>query len=257
MLQDYTLVCEDAYLIDIDLKPIVNQTQTALHLHSVGLMRVNKIQNSPSGKVLKGLFDTGSDKTLINTKSALPKQAIPAKDKDPPNITGLHDTKPLDRYVMLEGMHFPEFSPTTKVAKLVKASVFNYIYLSYDVIIGMDVLQPSGFEINCSTLTICWNENTIPFRPANYFDDKQLFNSISAFLDDEEALDNAGYRTKSILSSKYEEVKVARQQKHLSQRQQQTHKAFQWQAWPVQRMQSPPRVGTQCQTNQQLTIQCT
>ena len=99
MLNDYALVCEEAYLSgssNINLKPNVHPTQTALRLRSVGLMRVNKIHNSPSGKVLKVLFDTGSDKTLIN-RSALPKQAIPAKDKNPPNITGLHDTKPLDR----------------------------------------------------------------------------------------------------------------------------------------------------------------
>jgi hypothetical protein len=69
-------------------------------------MRVNKIHNSPSGKVLKVLFDTGSDKTLTN-KSALSKQAIPAKDKDPPNITGLHNTKHKDTLdVKLDLMFF-------------------------------------------------------------------------------------------------------------------------------------------------------
>jgi Aspartyl protease len=165
LLHDYALVCEEAYLSgssNINLKPTVNQTQTALRLRSVGHMRVNRIHNSPSGKVLKVLFDTGSDKTLIN-KSALPKQAIPAKDKNPPNITRLHDTKPLDRYVMLDGIHFPEFSPTTKVAKSIKAAVFDNKHSSYDVIIGMDIMQPLGFRIDCSTLTISWNENTIPF----------------------------------------------------------------------------------------------
>ena len=125
---------------------------------------------------------------------------------------------------MLDGIQFPEFSPTTKVAKSIKASVFDNEHSSYDVIIGMDVMQPLGFNINCSTLTISWNEHTIPFRPANYFDDKQLFLSVSASLDDEDSLDSTGYRTKSILSSKYEEVdadNVASQQTHLSQRQQQ------------------------------------
>jgi hypothetical protein len=144
--------------------------------------------------------------------------------RHPPNITRLHDTKHLDRFVMLDGIHFPEFSPTTKVAKLIKASVFDNNHLYYDVIIGMDVMQPLGSRIDCSTLTISWNENTIPFRPANYFDNKQLFLSISALLDDEDSLDNTGYRTKSILFSKYKEVDVANaasQQKHLSQRQQQ------------------------------------
>jgi hypothetical protein len=55
---------------------------------------------------------------------------------------------------MLDGIHFPEFSPTTKVAKSIKAAVFDNKHSSYDVIIGIDVMQPLGFQIDCSTLTI-------------------------------------------------------------------------------------------------------
>jgi hypothetical protein len=82
LLQDHALVCEEAYLAsssNINLKPHIYPTQTALRLRSVGLMRVTRIHNAPSGKVLKVLFDTGSGKMLIN-KSALPNQTIPAKD---------------------------------------------------------------------------------------------------------------------------------------------------------------------------------
>ena len=56
-------------------------------------MKVDTIQNSTSQKILRVLFDTGSDKTLINMR-ALPKQAISAKDPNPSRITGLHGTKP-------------------------------------------------------------------------------------------------------------------------------------------------------------------
>jgi hypothetical protein len=155
LLQEYAFMCEDAYQIggyEINLKPsIINPILSALRLRSVGLARIDKIHNSPSGKVLKVLFDTGSDKTLINRR-ALSKQAIPAKDDTPSRITGLHDTKPLDRYVILQGIQFPEFAPTSKVAQAIKAIVFDNKESNYDIIIGMDVLQPLGFKIDCATL---------------------------------------------------------------------------------------------------------
>ena len=90
----------------------------------------------------------------------------------------------------------------------------------------MDVLQPLGFKIDCATLTISWNEVSIPFRPSDYFQDSNLFESLAGKLhaNDDEYLDSTGYRSKTILSSKYEAAdvdEVARQQSHLSERQQQ------------------------------------
>ena len=186
-------------------------------------MKVNNIHKLPLHHTLKVLFETGSDKTLIN-KHALPKQAISAKDPTPSRITGLHGSKPLDRFVWLNGVQFPEFSPTTKVAKAIKAIVFDNPESNYDVIIGMDVLKILGFRIDCATLTISWNQETTLFRPANYFSNETLYECIQAMLADHDDIDQMGYRTKTILSSKHEKVdvhEVARQQSHLSERQQQ------------------------------------
>jgi hypothetical protein len=158
VLQDYAYMCKKAYLSgshELSLEPLVidEPVSSTLRLHSVGLMKIDKIQNSLSQCILQVLFDTGSDKTLFN-KQALPKQAISAKDPSPSNITGVHRTKPLNCFVMLNGMQFPEFAPTTKVAKPVKAIVFDNEESSYDVILGMDVLQPLGFKIDCATLKL-------------------------------------------------------------------------------------------------------
>jgi Aspartyl protease len=144
VLQDYAYMCEEAYLSgshELNLEPLVSDepVSSSLRLRSVGLIKIDKIQNSPSQRILRVLFDTGSDKTLIN-KRALPKQAISAKDPSPSNITGVHGTKPLNHFVMLNGMQFPEFAPTTKVAKPIKAIVFDNEESSYDVILRMDVL---------------------------------------------------------------------------------------------------------------------
>jgi hypothetical protein len=58
----------------------------------------------------------------------------------------------------------------------------------------------------------------------NYFSDETLYECIQAMLADHDDLDQMGYCSKTILSSKYEEVdthEVAKQQSHLSERQQQ------------------------------------
>jgi hypothetical protein len=163
VLQDYAYMCEEAYLsgsLNLTLEPFVitdeSSSPSLLHLPSIGLMKVNSIHKLPLHCIQKVLFDMGSDISLIN-KHALPKQAISAKDPVPSCIIGLHGSKPLDCFVWLNGMQFPEFSPTTKVAKPIKAIVFNNPESNYDVIVGMDILQPIGFRIDCATLTISWN----------------------------------------------------------------------------------------------------
>ena len=75
-------------------------------------------------------------------------------------------------------MHFPEFAPTSKVAQADKAIVRNNTDSNYEVI----VLQPLGFKIDCATFTISWNEVSIPFRPSDYFQDSNLFESLAGKL---------------------------------------------------------------------------
>jgi hypothetical protein len=102
VLQDYMYMCEEAYLsgsLDLTFEPLVitdeSSSPSSLHLCSIGLMKVDNIHKLPSHRILKVLFDTGSDKNLIN-KHALPKQAI--QIHWPSCITGLHGSKPLDRF---------------------------------------------------------------------------------------------------------------------------------------------------------------
>ena len=94
----------------------------------------------------------------------------------------------------------------------------------------MDVLQALGIKIDCDTNTIQWNDNFIPFRPSDYFDQMVFTSSLFDDLDDlAEPTNNpstalgAGYKSKTILPSHYEKVdtdKVAKQQTHLTTTQQ-------------------------------------
>ena len=85
----------------------------------------------------------------------------------------------------------------------------------------MDVMQALGIDISCSAKTITWNGNTVPFRPANYFKDNTF--QIASVIEDDpydvEAAKSLGYRSPTILHSKYDAVspqQVASEQSHLT-----------------------------------------
>jgi hypothetical protein len=166
---------------------------------------------------------TGSDKTLINTR-ALPKGTKPSVNKGA-RFAGIHGTELLDKEVMLRNISLSEFSPTQKIAGPVRATLFDNSQSSYDVIVGMDLMQAVGINISCTTKTVSWNDNTIPFHPSDYFGSTfpiSLAEAMYVIEAEEQEAAALGYKSKTILHSKYEAInteEVAEQQKHLSQRQ--------------------------------------
>ena len=212
---------------DSEIKLGLDFTQiSSLRLRSTSIMYARKIQNNVCGQPLRVLFDTGSDKTLINIK-ALPTGTSP-KTCTGQRVVGVHGTEILNKEVLLEDISFPEFSTTQRIPGPIRAVVFTNTASTYDVIIGMDVMQTLGITVDCATKTISWNNNHVPFRSADYFKDPLSILDAGLFTDfeSEEELKEAaalGYKSKTILHSKYEKVdtdEVARQQKHLTVKQQ-------------------------------------
>ena len=187
-------------------------------------MTVGMVQNVRNTKPLKVLFDTGSDKTMANMR-ILPKGAH-AKTVNGTRVTGVHGGRVLNQEVLLGEVSFPEFSPTQRIPGPIRATVFHNPESNYDIILGMDVMQVLGIDINCSTKTITWNGNTVPVRPSNYFEEANFSLTMSAEEDDPNAIEaasKAGYKSQTILHSKYERItpqEVASQQKHLTMQQQ-------------------------------------
>ena len=224
--ESFTSLCEDAYSLgdsDITIKTYMDVTQN-LRLRSISIMTVGLVQNVPNSRPLKVLFDTGSDKTMANIR-ILPKGAH-AKTVTGTRVTGVHGGKLLNQEVLLSDIGFPEFSPTQRIPGPIRATIFTNPESNYDIILGMDVMQVLGIDINCSTKTVTWNQNMIPFRPANYFE-RATFSLTSSFDEDDpllvEAANQAGYKSKTILHSKYEQVspkEVAEKQQHLTKKQQ-------------------------------------
>jgi len=205
-------------------------TNSVLCLRATSIMTVETVQNVSCKQPLRVLFDSACDVTLWNRR-ALPKGVQP-EGGGAVRSTSIHGTKWMDQSVLCTELCFPELSATSKVEGPVRATIFDNPESSYDVIIGMDLLQALGIDVLNSTKTIQWGEHSIPFKPANYF--SQSFSAESFYCQAEDDLFEAkaerpanatGYKSKVILHSKYEKQSpydVAMQQKHLSfaQRQQ-------------------------------------
>jgi hypothetical protein len=137
----------------------------------------------------------------------------------------VHRGKILKQEVFLEDIGFPEFSLTQWIPGPIRSVVFQNPESTCDVILGVDAMQALGIDVSCSTKTVTWNGMMIPFRPSNCFDQGATAFAFAMEDDpfDEVEAAKAGYKSKTILHSKYEHVdphEVAQQQKHLSKRQQ-------------------------------------
>lgn len=189
-------------------------------------MNTRLIQNCKNSRPLKALFDTSSERTMLNYR-ALPKGAHP-KTVPGTSVSGIHNTAVLNQEAMLHEISFPEITPTQQVPGPIRATMFKNEHSAYDIIIGLDVMIALGINVSCIAKTISWNGNSIPFRPSNYFDYK-LFPHALAMMMQDDLLDEVeaqqlGYKSKTILHSKYEAVNpalIAEQQKHLTASQRQ------------------------------------
>ena len=229
-LQSVAAYCEELYIngdSDVYVMSNVDNVVVSSRLRAIGFMTVNEVQGHKSARPLRLLFDTGSDKTMFNFR-ALPKGAVP-RTVEGTRINGIHGTEVMDQEVLLTGITLPEFSPTQRVPGPVRATMFKNDDTTYDVIVGMDLMQAMGIDVLCSTRTIKWNDNVIPFRPIEYLHDKslcasQIDDDFFVSVQEEKEAARLGYKSKTILSSKYEQVDptlVAEHQQHLtgSQRQ--------------------------------------
>ena len=205
---------------------------------------VSTIQKQPHERPLLVLFDSGSKGTWCNGK-ALPKGVIGKKVE---SITGstMAGTFKSNQEVSIGELILPEFHRSRRIDG-VKARIF-HAPCRYDLILGRDTLRKIGFKDDFENNVMTWDEVSVSMklylpeqpRSAEAIDDvkeptlaeamlldlieEDLFDvdvdEQDSFVSEEEEheAEEAGYHSKTILSSKYEQVDVhdvARQCTHL------------------------------------------
>ena len=194
---------------------------------------VSTIQNQPHERPLLVLFDSGSHGTWYNGK-ALPK-GVNSKTVD--SITGstMAGTFKSNQEVSIGDLILPEFHRSRRIDG-VKARIFN-APCRYDLILGRDTLRKIGFQDDFKNNMMTWDDATVSMklyspeypRSSEAFDATEPTLAEAMLLDlieedlfdvDDDEQDNfvseeeeheaeeAGYHSKTILSSKYEKVDV-------------------------------------------------
>jgi len=202
----------------------------------MSIASVSTIQKQPHERPLLVLFDSGSQGTWINGK-ALPPGVIGKKVK---SITGstMAGIFTSNQEVSIGDLVLPEFYRSRRIDG-VKARIF-YSPCRYDLILGRDTLRKIGFQDDFKNNVMTWDDATVSMKvyssehpsSARAFEDvkeptlaeamfldlmeEDLFDADDAEQDgfvtlteeQEHEAEEAGYHSKTILSSKYEEVDV-------------------------------------------------
>jgi len=114
-------------------------------------MVVDKVHNHESGKLLRVLFDSGGDRTMIH-RSALPKGVNPMVLDKRARMNTLAGTYESGGEVVLKGLRLPEFDKNRNIEEQ-RALVFD-ANCWYDVILGNDFINKVGIDIKGSNATV-------------------------------------------------------------------------------------------------------
>ena len=179
------------------------------------MMIIRMIQKTPSGRLLRVLFDSGGTKTMINT-SALPKGCTPRLLEQPLRTNTVQGTMETSRFVTLDTLMLPEFDRSLKVEQH-HAYVFN-TPCKYDLILGRDFLGPAGINLDFLSHTMQWCNRTVSMKKPSFTNAQMYDDSFEQFYWKE--IDSF---TSEILQADYKSVdtgEVAREQTHLTKDQQ-------------------------------------
>jgi hypothetical protein len=102
------------------------------------------------------LFDSRADKMMMK-RLALPLGVTPSLGQKR-CVTGVTTIALLDKEVIIEDMILPEFSATTCILGPICAIIMDNVESTYDLTIGMDLMQTLGIDIHNPSKTVVWDQ---------------------------------------------------------------------------------------------------
>jgi hypothetical protein len=93
-------------------------------------------------------------------------------------VTSVTASALLDTEVLIKDMILPEFSPTTCISGPICAIIMDNSESPYGPIMGMDLMQTLGIDINDSSKMVVWDQLQVPFKPQLLFK-KSVSNSAA------------------------------------------------------------------------------
>ena len=179
------------------------------------------IGSCTSRRMLRVLFDSGSDKTYINRR-VIPKDTQLITLEEVRRATTLAGTLTCDSLAILRNIKLPEFDKNRTIESQ-KALVFNS-NSRYDVILGNDFLDKAGINLLFEHNKMTWLGLELPMRTRQQLRREDYDAMVGTYVDQEEDefmgedwLD--AFTTSQILDAKYDKVtidEVIAEQTHLN-----------------------------------------
>jgi hypothetical protein len=149
---------------------------------------VKTMQNQPSGRLLKVLFDSGGTKTFLNSR-CLPKGATPTIMTTPLHGITAAGRFTANRMVKLKDIILPEFSRTKRIDEQC-ALVFDSDS-QYDIVFGRDFLLNIGLDTCFSTRTTNWLDQKLPMKKSDFWADPvSMYLALEPYVEEFEREEN-------------------------------------------------------------------
>ena len=172
-------VLNDCYLFSFNLQPFaltLPDEEKFVDYIPYTLATAKGVNGRTPGKyVFKSLLDHGGSHTIVQRRCFRADTHI--FDDKKMNFKTAMGTFTSAQYVYLDQVSLPEFSLTRRVKK-VKAYLFDAPHVECDLIFGRTFLNPTGIDVCSSKLQVTWFEDTIPFKPPDYFRNNRALRQV-------------------------------------------------------------------------------
>ncbi|GFH49195.1 hypothetical protein CTEN210_05671 [Chaetoceros tenuissimus] len=207
--------------VRVEMNPLQKVDQMKMTNRNPVTLILPKLINGMSDvKLMRGLIDSGSDKTAI-VRAALPS-GCPLTEIPDENFLGFGGITTIHEKVTLQQVILPEFSRSLQIES------FDAVVMdgrsNYDIILGRDFLQQIRIILDFENLQIKWMNMEISMKPSRYWNDlENVQMAFAEYTDEANEEPKDGYAA-TILPSKYDDVSpdvIAAKQTHLDEQKQQ------------------------------------
>lgn len=208
---------------DYSLHPIqdLRPAKRSKHTHYSADVVV-EIENVEGNRVpIRTLLDTGTSATII-LQPFVKKGRISHHKKDQMTWDTMGGTFLTERKALID-FKFPELNTKTVTWTCHVDDQHSPKEVSYDMIIGMDLMVELGIFVNTATLTIDWGEHSAPLKPCGCLADSEYMEALYHLTQEPPVLQQAEEQHNYIIEADYSTADIKEHVgslKHLSQKEQ-------------------------------------
>jgi hypothetical protein len=163
-------------------------------------------ENDSAPRLLRALLDTGTTGMIV-LKEHVPPGCMSCYKRPEATRWKTRGGNFYTRHKAMLDFEFPGLAPGKTISYNVHVDdTTNSDKIPYDMIIGTDLMQALGFDIQFSDQTIVWGETSIPMVEKGTYTNKQEIHLLYQMETESDAVQNMTQRAHWILDAKYKKA---------------------------------------------------